>query len=425
MSEVAIRAEGLGKRYRLGTAARYRSLRDVLQQALTAPFRRRPETAAAEHIWALRDVSFEVAHGEAIGIIGRNGAGKSTLLKVLSRITEPTEGVATVHGRVGTLLEVGTGFHPELTARENIYLSAAILGMSRQEIRRRFDEIVGFAEVEQFLDTPVKHFSSGMYMRLAFSVASHLDPEILVIDEVLAVGDAAFQKKCLGRMSEVSRAGRTVLFVSHNMASIQALTTRCLWLAGGRVIDQGPTGEVVARYTYSITSASDAATADLTGAECRRGGWKATQGDLRFTAVALMAKDERLTGVFFERDPIVIDLTIEVRRPRQRFQARCYIQNLEGMKLATCTSGMVDVDLDEGLYRTRCTIDPNMFRPGFYSIGLYLKSGLPQDIIPQAITFQIVPNPSEDDDNDYIGDVGVVRIDDRWTTPARVDEGAR
>jgi lipopolysaccharide transport system ATP-binding protein len=239
MSDIAIRAEGLSKRYRLGTRERYRTLRDTITDTFTAPFGRSRSAAssdgAPESFWALKDVSFKLTHGEVIGIIGRNGAGKSTLLKILSRITEPTEGQAQIHGRIASLLEVGTGFHPELSGRDNIYLNGAILGMKKAEIRRKFDEIVAFAEVEKFIDTPVKHYSSGMYVRLAFAVAAHLEPEILVVDEVLAVGDHQFQAKCLNKMNEVSQAGRTVLFVSHSMSAIQRLCKRVLVLSGGRI----------------------------------------------------------------------------------------------------------------------------------------------------------------------------------------------
>src|ERR1700730_3087681 len=258
MSDVAIRCEHLSKQYRIGERESYKALRDVIADGLYAPFRRlknfgsriskfetngangSPEAEASvrnlqsdirnSHIWALDDVSFEVKRGEVIGIIGRNGAGKSTLLKILSRITKPTKGQAEIHGRVGSLLEVGTGFHPELTGRENIYLNGAILGMRKAEIDRKFDEIVAFAEVERFIETPVKHYSSGMYLRLAFAVAANLEPEILVVDEVLAVGDAAFQKKCLGKMGTVAREGRTVVLVSHNMGSVAGLATNGLLL---------------------------------------------------------------------------------------------------------------------------------------------------------------------------------------------------
>jgi lipopolysaccharide transport system ATP-binding protein len=255
-SEFAIRVEHLGKRYRIGERERYRALRDTLADAVKAPLRRLRSSARKSvdnTIWALRDVSLEVARGEVLGVIGHNGAGKSTLLKILSRITEPTEGRAEVRGRVGSLLEVGTGFHPELTGRENIYLNGAILGMKRAEIARRFDEMVAFAEVERFIDTPVKRYSSGMYLRLAFAVAAHLEPEILLVDEVLAVGDAAFQKKCLGRMSDVAREGRTVLFVSHNLPSIEKLCRRVVVIDGGRVTMQGDPVECITAYLGART----------------------------------------------------------------------------------------------------------------------------------------------------------------------------
>ncbi|MBV8732609.1 MAG: ABC transporter ATP-binding protein [Acidobacteriia bacterium] len=248
MSDIAIRAEGLGKLYKLGARERSRSLREALTDAFTAPFRR-GRSSKKGSFWALRDISFEVKKGEVVGLIGRNGAGKSTLLKILSRITEPTTGQAEIHGRVASLLEVGTGFHAELTGRENIFLNGAILGMKKAEIRRKFDEIVAFSEVEKFIDTPVKHYSSGMYVRLAFGVAAHLEPEILIVDEVLAVGDAAFQKKCLRRMEQVSGEGRTVLFVSHNMAAVLQLTNRGILLEGGCLSLDGPTRQVVERYS--------------------------------------------------------------------------------------------------------------------------------------------------------------------------------
>jgi lipopolysaccharide transport system ATP-binding protein len=256
MSEIAIRVEGLGKRYRIGTMPTgYRTLRDTLVSSIrrlgSGDFRQRYDI-----IWALRDVSFELPRGQVLGIIGRNGAGKSTLLKLLSRVTEPTEGYAEIHGRVGSLLEVGTGFHPELTGRENIFLNGAILGMKRAEIEAKFDEIVDFAEVRTFIETPVKRYSSGMYLRLAFAVAAHLEPEILVVDEVLAVGDAEFQRKCLGKMSDVADEGRTVLFVSHNMSAIQRLTEETIVLDKGRVVLRAATPEAVDYYMTSEMSRS-------------------------------------------------------------------------------------------------------------------------------------------------------------------------
>jgi lipopolysaccharide transport system ATP-binding protein len=262
MSDIVIRAENLGKRYRIGERERYLALRDLLARAASAPARlfapRQPSSSNGNHsngdhshIWALKDASLHIRQGEVVGLIGRNGAGKTTLLKILARITKPTTGQAEIHGRVGSLLEVGTGFHPELTGAENIYLSGAILGMSKREITRKFDEIVAFAEVEKFINTPVKHYSSGMYVRMAFSVAAHLEPEILFVDEVLAVGDASFQRKCLGKMGQVSSEGRTILFVSHNMAAIKALCSRAVLMREGTIAASGAVADIVDEYLLS------------------------------------------------------------------------------------------------------------------------------------------------------------------------------
>ena len=281
MSDVAIRVEGLGKRYRIGSGPTepYGSLRDSLMRSVKAPLQRLRGGgggSAQRDVWALKDVSFEVKHGEAVGIIGRNGAGKSTLLKLLSRITEPTAGKAEVHGRVGSLLEVGTGFHAELTGRENIYLNGAVMGMSRADIRRRFDEIVDFSGVETYLDTPVKRYSSGMYMRLAFAVAAHLEPDVLVVDEVLAVGDAEFQKKCLGKMEDVAKGGRTVLFVSHSMVAIESLCQRGIVIEQGHMQFDGTGTEAISQY---LTKG-----ALHTGPLNNRAGRKGS-GDVRVTAI--------------------------------------------------------------------------------------------------------------------------------------------
>lgn len=260
MGDVAIRVEGLGKHYSLRRSgersAPYRTLREELM-ALPRVLSRWRDRSRAEVFWALREVSFDVRRGEVLGIIGRNGAGKSTLLKILSRIVEPSAGAVDIFGRVGSLLEVGTGFHPELTGRENIYLSGAILGMRRHEVKARLDEIVEFAGVEKFIDTPCKHFSSGMYARLGFAVASHLEADILLLDEVLAVGDVEFQKRCLGKMSDVARGGRTVLFVSHDMGAISRLATRCILLQSGRVGFSGPTSEAVAAYSAAFSNGGE------------------------------------------------------------------------------------------------------------------------------------------------------------------------
>ena len=251
MIESVIHVEGLGKRYRVGERERYLALRDIVSQALRAPFRRHRTPRRVDYLWALRDVSLDVNQGEVVGLIGRNGAGKTTLLKLLSRITRPTTGFAEIRGRVGSLLEVGTGFHPELTGRENIYLSGAILGMQKREIDRKNAAIVAFAEVERFLDTPLKHYSTGMQMRLAFAVAAHLEPEILLVDEVLAVGDIQFQKKCLGKMQDISRSGRTIVFVSHQMGQMRRLCERVFWIDDGQIRQEGPAGKVIAAYESS------------------------------------------------------------------------------------------------------------------------------------------------------------------------------
>lgn len=251
---IAIKVENLGKQYKIGASqVQYRTLRD----ALTNGFKRLTTLSPSQTkntIWALKDVSFEVKHGEVVGIIGRNGAGKSTLLKILSHITEPTEGKVTLYGRVGSLLEVGTGFHPELTGRENIFLNGAILGMKKAEVNRKFDQIAAFSEIEQFLDTPVKHYSSGMYVRLAFSVAAHMEPEILLVDEVLSVGDAEFQKKCLGKMEEVAENGRTVLFVSHNLVAVRSLCEKAMLIESGKIVANSDTDKVINQYVISANT---------------------------------------------------------------------------------------------------------------------------------------------------------------------------
>ena len=279
MSDIAVQVENISKLYQIGRAqVQHDTLRDALVDRLKHLGRRRAPDDASDHIWALKDVSFDVKQGEVMGIVGRNGAGKSTLLKILSRVTEPTEGRALIHGRVGSLLEVGTGFHPELTGRENIYLNGAILGMRREEIERKFDEIVAFAEVEGLLDTPMKHYSSGMQMRLAFAVAAHLEPDIFLVDEALAVGDVAFQKKCLGKMEDVAKTGRTVLFVSHNMAAIEHLCHRAYLFDKGHLVGAGKTHDVVEAYLAAVQAAGGQGVSQRTD---RQGN-----GQLRFTDIA-------------------------------------------------------------------------------------------------------------------------------------------
>ncbi|MHB1557198.1 MAG: ABC transporter ATP-binding protein [Isosphaeraceae bacterium] len=370
MSELAVRVEGLGKQYRLGgPRERYSTLRDRINRLVLAPFRaldrheERPEPSPP--FWALRDVSFEVKRGEVVGIIGRNGAGKSTLLKILSRITEPTEGEVDVHGRVGSLLEVGTGFHQELTGRENVYLNGAILGMRRSEIARRFDEIVAFAEVEKFIDTPVKHYSSGMYMRLAFAVAAHLDPEILVVDEVLAVGDAQFQKKCLGKMGEVARGGRTVIFVSHNMGVINRLCPQAVWLSAGRCVQNGPSEEVIGAYLLA-----DAA---MFGARRWDPPDRVPGNDkVRLRAVRILGATGEVTGTLDIRNHFDVEMEIEVLAPTQNFRASVRILTVDGVVVFTSTdqdaSWRQQPTCQPGRYRVSCRVPGNLLNVGNYFV---------------------------------------------------------
>jgi lipopolysaccharide transport system ATP-binding protein len=319
MSKVAIRVEGLGKQYGIGRPERYRTLRETVSETLSAPFRkigrlvRHMSRVESENVsfWALKDVSFEVPWGTVVGVIGRNGAGKSTLLKVLSRITEPTEGRVEIHGRVGSLLEVGTGFHPELTGRENIFLNGAILGMRSREIARQFDEIVAFAEVDKFIDTPVKHYSTGMHMRLAFAVAAHLDPEILLVDEVLAVGDVQFQKKCLGKIGDVVKGGRTVLFVSHNMPAVERLCQRCVLLKRGKAVMVGDSASVVSAYLRTdIPSATKEVS--LVNHPGRVAGSTSLMKHLR-----LSSTDDETTSTVRMGAPLVLEVSFDSPRALQ------------------------------------------------------------------------------------------------------------
>jgi lipopolysaccharide transport system ATP-binding protein len=313
MSDVAVCANRVSKEYRINRFQRKktheRSLRDDVVGFLTSPFRKRDDESP-DSIWALKDVSFEVKAGEVVGIIGRNGAGKSTLLKILSRITRPTEGVIDIHGRVGSLLEVGTGFHAELSGRENIYLNGAILGMGKREIDRKFDEIVAFSEVEKFIDTPVKRYSSGMYMRLAFAVAAHLDPEILIVDEVLAVGDVQFQKKCLGKMSEVAHGGRTVLFVSHNMNAIEQLCGSAILLEQGRLAEYShDVASVINRY---LSDAIDETTSTVVWVNA---GNKFDSPYFKPLRMSLTNKDgDTISGVVNRRDAVWLQIEAEIQQ---------------------------------------------------------------------------------------------------------------
>ncbi len=370
----AIRAERLGKRYRLGERQTYRTLVDALAGVTRAPSRawrrRRDSTvtgaAGSKILWALRDACFEVAPGEVLGIIVRNGAGKSTLLKVLSRITEPTEGFADVAGRVASLLEVGSGLHPELTGSENIYLLGATMGMTRAEIRRKFDEIVAFAEVEKFVDTPVKRFSSGMYMRLAFSVSAHLEPDILVIDEVLAVGDAAFQKKCLGKMDDVAhQGGRTVLFVSHNMDAVRRLCDRAMWLEGGRIREIAPAVECTRSYLMSGLSKDDAVAFDPP--HRLAGGLP-----VRLCSAQVTDGDGVCQPVYSAATPLAVRITWETVAPVYRPRIGFVLQTVEGVDVLQS----LDVNawqrqvLPPGRWVSTCLVPGGLLNEGSYLIDL-------------------------------------------------------
>jgi ABC-type polysaccharide/polyol phosphate transport system ATPase subunit len=416
MSDLAIRAEHLGKRYRIGQrfgiGNRYQTLRDAVMYAAARPFRRlrgsgesRARSEEARHIWALRDVSFEVKEGEVVGIIGRNGAGKSTLLKILSRITEPTRGQAEIHGRVGALLEVGTGFHLELTGRENVFLNGAILGMRRREIERKYDEIVEFSEVSKFMDTPVKYYSSGMYVRLAFAVAAHLEPEVLLIDEVLAVGDVGFQRKCLGKMSDVAREGRTVVFVSHNMGAISNLCQRAMLLDGGRIVDSGSVESVVASYVLLATAAVGGGYSDLRersreGAVSKKGRYRSPlTAQASFDWVRTLNEDGEEAGTFLEGEPVTVEVGLTVRESAEHLQVACGVgaTDVHG-DLFTLSSPEWPGPVRPGQYVTRVRLDPNYLREGTYLLGLRMfADGARRDTQRDAIGISIVGRLAADD----------------------------
>jgi lipopolysaccharide transport system ATP-binding protein len=392
MRGVAIRAESLGKQYRIASVRRPpNTLRDAVAGSVrsAAARLRGAERSGHETFWALRDVSFEVRPADVVGVVGANGAGKSTLLKILARITEPTTGLADIHGRVGSLLEVGTGFHSELTGRENVFLSGAILGMRRTEIARKFDEIVAFSEVERFIDTPVKHYSSGMGLRLAFAVAAHLEPEILIIDEVLAVGDARFQRKCLGKMQDVSsREGRTVLFVSHNMNAVQRLCNRCLLLRAGELAAAGPTEEIVSLYLADSAAAEPSLWIDLTG--LHRSG----SGEARFHSLRYASGSEAAAGQPYTGGPLEIEVLIEAAEARTVSGLALTFYDRNGTKLVNAdilSVGLV-VSLRPGLNKVRFRIEELLLNPGTYLLGFWLSDsgGGVLDFSEAALNIEVV-----------------------------------
>jgi lipopolysaccharide transport system ATP-binding protein len=425
MSSEAIRVEHLAKQYRLGAmrgAFTYGSLRETVSDAAAVWWRRLSAGQAAtdsnnaggrRFIWALDDVSFSVPQGEVVGIIGRNGAGKSTLLKILSRITRPTRGVAEFRGRLGSLLEVGTGFHPELTGRDNLYLNGAILGMRRAEIQRKFDAIVDFSGVSAFIDTPVKRYSSGMYVRLAFAVAAHLDPEILVVDEVLAVGDAAFQKQCLGKMQEVSRTGRTVLFVSHNMPAVTRLCSRAILLADGRIVEDGTVEQVVSTY---LTSAL--------GTTARR-EWApddpSTPGNDWVRVRSVRVVDDRCETVesVDVRQRVGIEIVFDVRRREQPIVPGVALVNEQGSPVfsAMDTNPAWREPCEPGCYRSTAWIPGNLLNEGSVvasvALGTFTPGGktIRQAAVNDAVVFQVIdPGEGGTARGDYAGP---------WSAPVR------
>src|SRR5579872_831480 len=421
MSTIAIRCDGLAKQYRIGERERYKALREVVTDAITSPFRRARSVLNGSNnghqeesmIWAMRDVSFEIHRGEAVGIIGRNGAGKSTLLKILSRITDPTGGQADIWGRVGSLLEIGTGFHPELSGRDNIYLNGAILGMKRNEIARKFDEIVAFSEVEKFIDTPVKRYSSGMYVRLAFAVAAHLETEILIVDEVLAVGDTQFQKKCLGKMGEVARHGRTVLMVSHNMAAIHALCSRAILLEQGRSVSDGNPLEVTRLYLDGFEKQSNGGVIDLRSPSVPRSGKANIFSELRLKNGAGAATTAYLSG-----DDMVLEFDLDSALPVLDPIVFVGIDDSLGRLIFTVSSQYSQSEfpaIDRPL-TVVCTIPDLCLLPGRYSISICAGTTYDWclDLVVNVACFDVHAS-------DYFGtgrmppqDLGAVLVKSQW-----------
>jgi lipopolysaccharide transport system ATP-binding protein len=396
VAQRAVEASGLGKRYRIAEvlAGRYPTLRDTIARAMRLRGIGRalagatlPRQGGRRDVWALRDIDFELDHGRVLGVIGRNGAGKSTLLKILTRVTAPTEGRVRLHGRVGALLEVGTGFHPELTGRENVYLNGSILGMQRSYIRRVFDEVVAFAEVEPFVDTPVKHFSTGMQLRLAFAVAAFLDADILLMDEVLAVGDAAFQKRCLTKMTDVAHEGRTVVVVSHHMATIQRLSSACLWIERGRIVDRGEPEGVVAAYLAS--------TASGTGERLWSEPEHAPGDDrIRLRAVRLLTSEGHVSASMDIQRSFDVEMEYHVlgRLPSLRVGLTLYAA--DGSAVLTShdtTPGTVERGRDPGVYTSRCTIPGNLLNEGQYRVTALADVPWVEDLFVEhdALTFSV------------------------------------
>jgi lipopolysaccharide transport system ATP-binding protein len=429
MTDVAIRCERLAKQYRIGERERYRALRDVITHAATAPFRRLRSAISNQGsnghreestIWALQDVSFEIHRGEAVGIIGRNGAGKSTLLKILSRITDPTRGQAEIWGRVGSLLEIGTGFHPELTGRDNIYLNGAILGMKKAEIARKFDEIVAFSEVEKFIDTPVKRYSSGMYVRLAFAVAAHMETEILIVDEVLAVGDTQFQKRCLGKMGDIARHGRTVLMVSHNMAAIHSLCSRAILLELGKEVSDGDPLAITRLYLSSFERQIAGGVMDLRSPSLYRWG-KA----IIFSALRLKNKSGVSTTAYLTGDAVTLEFDLDPPFPVPDPTLFVGIDDAMGRRIFSIGNQYSQSRLPtlDRPITIVCTIPDLCLLPGRYSMSLCVGTTYEWllDALPSVASFDV-------HESDYFGtgrmpaqEVGSVLVKSQWHILPQVD----
>jgi len=433
MSDIAIRVDSLSKKYRIGANQNNRNFREVIKESFKEPFRRalrlfrRPAPGTAEldqTIWALKDISFEVKRGDLLGVIGRNGSGKSTLLKILSRITEPTTGSAQILGRIRSLLEVGTGFHPELTGRENIYLNGAILGMKRGEIRQKFDEIVAFSEVEKFIDTPIKHYSSGMYLRLAFAVAAHLESEILIVDEVLAVGDGRFQRKCLNKMQEVGAQGRTVLFVSHSMPAITRLCRRALLLNEGKLVAEGPAHTVVRTYLSGTTDNSTGERVWMTPQQMP-GGEVA-----RLCAVRLKTEDGQVVNTVAINKTLEFEMEYDVLKPGYVLLPHFQVLNEEGVLVFIA----LDVDPNwkkrsrpAGHFVSRALIPGNLLQEGMHYVWVAMITLEPQIVQfyeADVVTFQVIESTEgESARGDYAGDIsGAIRPLLKWSTVFRPAE---
>lgn len=382
----AVEITNISKRYRIGHQAGYATLRDTIASRANKMLKRESKTTT-EDFWALKDISLTIAEGQRIGIIGRNGAGKSTLLKIISRITSPTTGEIKLHGRVASLLEVGTGFHPELTGRENIYLNGAILGMTQKEIQRKFDEIVTFAEIEKFLDTPVKRYSSGMYVRLAFAVAAHLDSDILIVDEVLAVGDAQFQKKCLGKMQDVAGQGRTVLFVSHNMAAISQLCERAILLRNGKIIADGQPEKIIDDYFTNANT--QPRIIDLSDPTIRKNSLE--NSVVKWSSVTLLNSSNQPSDHLGFLEPFSLEFVVDVRAEVN--DLRLAFAVLSALGFALFNSFQFESQLPThflpGQYRFRAAITNNPFAPGLYEISLGANGPSVTDWIPSAMQFTI------------------------------------